>query len=277
LGEVRELRRESLAMDLVECDAVVAYGAPMSVDELETAGRLKVISCHSCPRELRSAAADRGIVVYEVSTLWETVADLTAGLVLAVARQIPQADAAVRQGQWSRADLKVRFSGRDVFGRTLGIVGLGRIGALLARRMSGFGMRMLYHDIRRQPDLESAFGLRFARLTEVVAAADFLVVLVPLNDSTRGLMDDAMFQLMKPDAFFINTSRGAVVDEDALIRALRSRRIAGAALDVFTREPLASDSPLLELSNVVLTPHLGGSTMDSDMALVEAVRRRLRD
>jgi len=222
------------------------------------------------------AAATRcGVRVTLVPSLWDTVADMALALMFAAARNVAGADAAIRRGEWGRTDLKVRYSGLDVFGKTLGIVGLGRIGAILARRVRGFDMRLLYYDTVHKPDLEAELGLAYRPLDDLLAESDIISIQLPLTDATRGLIGERAFRLMKRDAILVNTARGAILDEEALCRALRERGIAAAGLDVVTQEPLPPDSPLLALDNVVLAPHLGGSTKECDGALVEDALRVL--
>jgi glyoxylate reductase len=151
--------------------------------------------------------------------------------------------------------------GQDVHGATLGIVGAGRIGSAVARRAQGFAMRIAYHNRRLAPELESATGARYQPFDQLLAESDVIVVLVPLSAETRGMFGTREFALMKPDATFVNVSRGPVVDEAALYAALRAGRPGYAALDVFEREPIGADHPLLTLPNVTAVPHIGSATV----------------
>jgi phosphoglycerate dehydrogenase-like enzyme len=259
------------------CVGIVCYSPPFDAQALEGAERLRVISCHACPPELRAAAEARGIHVHSVDSLWDTVADLTIGLMFATARKIAQADAAIRQGRWVHEDLKIPFSGHDIFGRSLGIVGLGRIGKIMVRRLRGFDLKVTYNDIQRQPELEDELGLVFQPLDRLLADSDIVVILLPLNDLTGGLIGAELLRSMRRDSILINTSRGAVLDEGALVAMLKEGALAGAGLDVFSTEPLAPGNPLIALDNVVLTPHLGGSTQECDQDMVSAVVRALAD
>jgi phosphoglycerate dehydrogenase-like enzyme len=269
--------QEQLRPRLDRYDGMIVYVPRMDGDLLDAARNVKVIACHSCPPEVLAAATQRGIHVAVTPTLWDTVADMTVALMFAAARNIPQVDAAIRRGEWGRdTDLKVRFSGRDIFGKTLGILGLGRIGTLVARRVQGFDMRLLYHDPVRKESLEQALRLQYRTLPDLLAESDILIVLSALNDSTRGLLGEAELRSMKRDAILVNTARAAIIDPQALYRALQERWIAAAGLDVFMAEPLQADDPLLTLDNVVVTSHLGGSTKECDMALVEDTLRVLR-
>lgn len=231
---------------------------------LDAAPRLRVIS--SCSVGVDhidlAAATARGIPVgHTPGVLTETTAELAFGLLLAAARRIPEADRFVREGGWTwerrwEPDLLL---GSDLHGAVLGIVGVGAIGTAVARRARGFGMRILGWSRRRRPEALEA-GVEFVELDALLAAADFVSVHLALTPETHHRIDAAALARMKPSALLVNTSRGEVVDEVALARALAEGRLAGAALDVFDREPLAPDSPLLELDRVVLTPHIGSAS-----------------
>lgn len=259
-------------------EGAIVYVPRWDEGMLDAAHSLKVIACHSCPPAVQLSARRRGIYVSVTPTLLDTVADMTLALMFAAARNISQVDASIRRGQWGTGiDLKARYSGLDVFGKTLGILGLGRIGSIVARRVKGFDMRLLYHDQVRKVEMEQSLPIEYRSLQELLAESDILLVLAALNDSTRGLIGEAELSCMKRDAILINTARAAIIDQHALYHALKERRIAAAGLDVFWEEPLKGDSPLLALDNVTVTSHLGGSTKGCDMALVEDVLRVLRN
>ncbi len=266
---------QDLAETIAQYDAMIVYSPRFDPGLLAEARRLKTIACHACPSEMLAAATSRGICVTLVPSLWDTVADMTLALMFAAARNIAQADAAIRRGEWGQTDLKVRYSGCDVFGKTLGILGLGRIGAILARRVRGLDMRLLYYDAVRKPQLEEELGIEYRPLDDVLAEADIVSIHLPLTEETRGLVGEREFRRMKRDAILVNTARGAIIDEGALCRALQERWIAAAGLDVLTEEPIPANSPLLALDNVVLAPHLGGSTKECDGVLVEDTLRVL--
>ncbi|MFK3919590.1 2-hydroxyacid dehydrogenase [Pseudomonas fulva] len=210
----------------------------------------------------------RGIVLTNTpDVLTETTADTGFALILATARRVVELANWVRDGHW-RSGLGPAQFGSDVHGKTLGIVGMGRIGEALARRAAaGFGMQVIYHSQRPKPDVEARYGARRFALDELLAQADFVCLTVPLSAATEGLIGRGELALMKPEAILINISRGRVVDEQALIDALETRRIRGAGLDVFVQEPLAADSPLLRLDNVVATPHIGSATEETRQAM----------
>ncbi len=193
--------------------------------------------------------------------LTDATADLTWALLLATARRVPEAERFLRSGRftgWSPTLLP----GAAVAGKTLGIVGAGRIGAEVARRGRGFRTRILYNSRRPNPELEAELGAERKPLRELLSESDFVSLHVPLAEKTRHLIDREAFKLMKPEAILVNTSRGPVVEEAALEEALREGKIAGAGLDVYEDEPAVRPG-LLELENVVLLPHIGSATRDS--------------
>jgi len=192
----------------------------------------------------------------------EATADLHIGLVIAVARRMLEGDRAVREGVFPGGQSSF-FEGTSVFGKTIGLIGGGgRIGRAVARRAHGFSMEILYWGPRRKSaEDETVWGMEFVPLDELLARSDFVSVHAPLNEGTRHLVGERELALMKPTAFLVNTARGAIVDEAALVRALQEKRIAGAGLDVFEHEPSVSKE-LLAMPNVVLTPHMGSAVAE---------------
>lgn len=199
--------------------------------------------------------------------LTETTADTGFALILATARRVVELANMVRAGQWNRNIGPAHF-GSDVHGKTLGIIGMGRIGEALAQRGHfGFGMPVVYHSHSPKPAVEQRFNAQYRSLTELLQQADFICLTLPLTAETEKLIGAREFALMRPQSIFINISRGKVVDEGALIEALQQNRIRAAGLDVFEREPLRHDSPLLQLNNVVATPHIGSATHETREAM----------
>ena len=199
--------------------------------------------------------------------LTETTADTGFALILATARRVVELANRVRDGQWTRNIGPAHF-GSDVHGKTLGIIGMGRIGEALAQRGHfGFGMPVIYHSHSPKPAVEQRFNAQYRSLDELLQQADFVCLTLPLTAETEGLIGARQFALMRPETIFINISRGKVVDEAALIQALSERQIRAAGLDVFEREPLSHDSPLLQLDNVVATPHMGSATHETREAM----------
>ena len=207
------------------------------------------------------AATERGIVVTNTpGVLTDTTADLAFTLLMAASRRISEADRFLRSGRWHQWEIDM-FCGHDIYQHTLGILGLGRIGRGMAQRARGFEMRVIYHDaVRATPEEESEWGIEYVDRDTLFRDADFLSIHVPLNEHTRHLVGSAEFELMKPTAVLVNTSRGPVVDEQALAQALERGQIASAGLDVFEEEPTVHPG-LLALENVVLVPHIGSASI----------------
>jgi glyoxylate reductase len=220
-------------------------------------------------------ARQRGIVVTNTpDVLTETTADLAFALLLATARRLPEAERLLRSGQWGHWS-PFWCTGLDVYGKTLGIVGMGRIGQAVARRAAGFGMRILYNSRSPKPDVDTRLGCSFCSLDQLLAESDFVVILTALSDETRGLIGRREFSLMKKTAILINVARGAVVDEEALYHALKERRIWAAGLDVYAHEPIPAGHPLLTLDNVVALPHIGSATVETRMNMARLAIRNL--
>ena len=254
-----ELGGEELAALLDGADAYVAGSAHVTRDVLERAPRLKVVSRRGVGFERidLAAARDLGILVtIATGTNQHAVADHVFALLLAAARHIIEANRSVAEGRWES------FIGPELRGKTLGIIGLGRVGKGVARRALGFGMRMLATDPVRDDEFARANGVTYVALEELLAAADVVSVNASLNDTTRGLLGAQALARMKHGAILINTARGGIVDERALAGALRGGALHAAGVDVFEREP-PGDSPLIGLPNVVLTPHTAAYTHEA--------------
>ena len=211
------------------------------------------------------AARERGIIVTNTpDVLTEATADLTFALLLAAARRITEADAAIRREEFPAWGLEQALTGIDVHGKTLGIVGMGRIGTAVARRgRLGFDMRLLYHNRGRSEAVERELGAKRASFERLLEASDFVCVHVPLTEETRHMFDRSAFERMKSTAILVNVSRGPVVDEAALVRALEQGNIAGAGLDVYENEPDVLPGLLALRERVVLAPHLGSATQET--------------
>ncbi|MBI2910659.1 MAG: D-glycerate dehydrogenase [Chloroflexi bacterium] len=226
------------------------------------------------------AATRRGVLVgHTPGVLTETTADFAFALLLATARRVVEADAFVRQGAWVAAGgwSPTMLVGAEVFGGTLGIIGLGRIGLAVARRARGFDMRVLYHSRHRSPEAEADLGLVYApTLEELLSECDFVSLHVPLTPESRHLVGERALAQMKPTAILVNTSRGGVVDSGALAAALAEGRLAGAGLDVMETEPLSPDHPLASLPNVVLTPHIASASRATRRRMAEMAVENLR-
>src|SRR5919112_707849 len=241
---------------------------------------LKVISSYSTGFEhidVKEATA-RGIyVTYTADILAEATADLAFGLILACARNIVCADEYIRNKKWKIAWSPDLMLGYNVHGSTLGIIGLGRIGSAVARRARGFNMKILYHNRKRNQQLESELRVTYVELDELLAQSDFVSIHTTLNSASHQLIDRTKLRLMKKTTFLINTARGQVVKEVDLVNSLKRNQIAGAGLDVFEIEPLPRSSPLLKMKNVVLLPHIGSATYQTRSKMAEVAARNLLD
>lgn len=256
--------REELVAALAAADgALVMLSDRVDGALLDAAPRCRVIANMAVGYDNIDlpACTARGVLVTNTpGVLTETTADLTLALMLAAARRVVEGQKLIESGGWTGWH-PMFMTGVDVHGATLGIVGAGRIGSAVARRARGFGMRILYYNRRPNPALEQEVGAVYCGMDELLQAADFVSVLVPLSVETRGLIGDRELALMKPTAVLVNTARGPIVDEQALYAALRDRRIYAAGLDVFAREPIPADHPLLSLPNCICVPHVGSATV----------------
>ncbi len=267
--------REELLAALRDCEGFLSM-APYRVDDalLDAAPGLKVVSNHAVGVDNIDVAAckKRGVLVGNTpDVLTDTVADVTWALLLATAWRVVEADELVRGGQWG--GLKpTDYWGADVTGATLGIVGFGRIGQAVARRARGFGMTVLYSSREAKPEAEQEAGARRVELDELLRHSDFVSLHCALAPETRGLIGAEQLKQMKPSAILVNTARGAIVDQTALVEALKTTAIRGAGLDVFAVEPVPQGDAITHLPNVVLTPHIGSATEKTrtQMALIAA-------
>ncbi len=222
------------------------------------------------------AASARGIRVSNTpGVLTDATADLAFSLILAVARRVVEGDSRTRSGKWGPW-APFGFLGSEVTGKTLGIIGLGQIGKEVARRAKGFRMPILYHNRKRIPENEELqLGAKYVDLETLLKESDFVSIHVLLNDQSRGLIGANELGLMKPSAFLINVSRGPVINENALVEALRTKKIAGAGLDVYEKEPKLAEG-LAELNNTVLTPHIGSATIETRIAMGKLAVKNLK-
>jgi len=268
VGEVRmatSTDEDAIINEIGDIDGVVVRArGGVTRRILEHAPRLKVVGRHGTGVDNIDigAATEHGVqVVRTPEANTEAVAEHAVGLMLALSKKIVQGDAGIRSGNF---DARYSLMGREMSGRVLGVAGFGRIGRRVAQICHfGLGMPILYCDVRPAPELERQLGARRLELHELLASAEYISVHVPLLPQTRGLIGEAEFALMRPDAMFFNTSRGPVVDEGALYRALAAGTIAGAGIDVYEEEPTPADNPLFGLENVVLTPHMSANTEEA--------------
>lgn len=260
--------RATLLRMIPDYDGLLVRTTSYRIDAevMDRAPNLRVIGRHGVGVDHIdvAAAVERGITVVNAPEAnSQGVAEYAVGLMLMVARGMRHADAAVRTGDWSKRD---QLIGAELNGGTLGIVGLGRVGSRVAQICrGGFQMRTHYFDIVRKHEFESDLGVEYHSFDDVVAEADILTVHVPLTDLTRGMINDDVLGRMKANAILINTSRGPVVELDALVAAISSGHVAGAGIDVFPDEPLPTEHPILQLPQVVVSPHMASH---SEMSMV---------
>ncbi|MDE1167278.1 MAG: D-glycerate dehydrogenase [Pseudomonas sp.] len=262
--------RERLRQALPQAHGLLGASLKLDANLLAGASQLQAVSSVSVGVDNYDLAylKQRGIVLTNTpDVLTQTTADTGFALVLAAARRVVELATLVRNGEWTKNIGPAQF-GTDVHGKTLGIIGMGRIGEALAQRGHfGFDMPIIYNSHSPKPAVDQRFNARHVSLDSLLQQADFVCLTLPLTAETEKLIGARQFALMRPGSIFINISRGKVVDEAALINALQSRQIRAAGLDVFEREPLDPHSPLLQLDNVVATPHIGSATEETREAM----------
>jgi len=270
-SESEKVPREILLKEVAEAVALWSVTADSINQEVFAAApNLKIVSNMAVGYNNIDieAAKEKGVIVTNTpGVLTETTADLTFGLLLATARRMMEAENAVRKGNWTSWS-PMGYTGMDVGGATLGIIGMGRIGEAVARRAKGFDMRVLYNNRNRKLEAEAEHGFEFMELDGLLAEADFVVILTPLTPETVGLISVRELKLMKGTAVLINVSRGGIVDEIALFDALKEGTIWAAGLDVFKTEPVPLDNPLLTLPNVTVLPHIGSASIKTRLAMM---------
>lgn len=266
-SETEPVPAEVLWTELAHADGLLSFFTDRwDRERLGWAPKLKVLANMAVGYDNIDVAActERGILVTNTpGVLTEATADLTFALLMATARRIPEADKLVRAGGWTM-NAPTFMAGRQVYGATLGIIGMGRIGQAVARRGLGFGMRVLYHN--RRP-IESGFPAEYRDLDALLAESDFVVILCPRTPETVGLIGARELGLMKETAVLVNAARGGIVDEAALYEALATGRLWAAGLDVWAEEPVPVSNPLLQLSNLVALPHIGSATIETRTAM----------
>jgi D-3-phosphoglycerate dehydrogenase len=253
------LSEDVLASEASDVDGmIVRVPAFVTRKVLENARRLKVVGRFGVGYENIDvdAATEKGVVVtYTPGANTLSVAEHVIGLMFALAKQITQTDNAVRKHDW---EMRLHYSGMELAEKTLGMVGFGRVGTHLAKLARGLGMSVLVFDPYVAREKAGELGVELLTLEPLLTRSDFIVICCALTDETRGLIGEKALALLKPTAYLVNVARGPIVDEQALIKALRNKRIAGAALDVFEKEPPDPNNPLLKLENVILSPHIAG-------------------
>lgn len=273
LGDVQQ----QLLEHAQDADGMIGAGRVLNATNIHTARRLKVISSVSVGYDNYDVdyLTKKGIqLCHTPHVLTESTADLAFTLLMSVARQVGHLDQWTKTGQWQRTVGAAQF-GQDIFAKTLGIIGLGHIGAAIARRgFYGFNMNILYHNRREKLELAQPLNAQYRSLKDLLQQSDFVIVAVDLNAQSKALIGAEEFDLMQKHAVFVNISRGSVVDENALITALKQQKIFAAGLDVYQKEPLQS-SELFELDNVVTMPHVGSATEETRQKMVHLAYQNL--
>jgi len=260
--------REYFLQKISNADGVIAFpSVTTNIDSeaIDAAGKLKVISCYSVGYDHIdvSYATKKGIIVTNTpGVLTDATADIAFGLILMAGRRMSEGERIIRSGNWTTWGPRFLL-GRQVSGASLGIVGLGRIGQAVAKRAKGFGMDLFYTGRTRKESLEQELGIKYLPFDDLIAECDFISLHCPLNSETEGMIGTAEFERMKNTAVLVNTSRSRVVDTEALYLALKNGQIAAAGVDVYDSEPIAEDSPLLELENIAMTPHIGSASHET--------------
>ena len=249
---------------LKEATAVLVGTEPVNAAYLDKAPKLRMVARFGVGYDSVDVeeCTKRGIIVtHTPEVLSSGVADHTWALILSYNRHIPLADTFTRT-KWAKREGFIPF-GWDTEGKTLGILGLGRIGLEVLKRAKGFPVDTIYYDVYRREDLEKEYGVEYVSFDELLRRSDIITIHLSLQETTRGIINKDALTKMKPNALIVNTSRGPVIDEAALIEALQKKQIGGAALDVYEKEPTPLDNPLLKLDNVVLTPHCASATWET--------------
>lgn len=265
-NEEEPVPKEVLFQEAEQADGLICMVSE-KVDKalIEHGKRLKVIANVAVGYDNIDVeeATKRGIIVTNTpNVLTETTADLGFALLMVTARRIIEANKFIAENRW-REWGPFLLAGADIHHKTIGIVGMGRIGEAIARRANGFSMSVLYHNRSRRPEAEKHIGAQYVSFEELLERSDFVVSVVPYSKESHEMFDKQAFAKMKKSAIFINISRGGVVDEQALYDALKNKEIAAAGLDVFAKEPIGSDSPFMALDNCVCLPHIGSASVET--------------
>ncbi len=268
------ISKKLLMSKIKDKDGLVCYPYDsIDSDVISAAIKLKAISTYSVGYDHidTKMASKRGIVIgYTPEVLTRATADLTMALMLSLFRRIPEGDKLIRDDKWRTVFGPYEFLGTDLYQKTLGIFGMGRIGKAVAKRASGFEMNVIYHNRTRLPKKEeSALRVRYVSLEDLFRTSDIVSIHSPHTSQTHEIVNLKLFKKMKKTAFLINTARGKIVNEKDLVFALKRRIIAGAGLDVFQKEPIDSNHPIAKLNNVILMPHSGSATVETRRRMAE--------
>jgi len=255
----RPYKKEEMLNLVSDIDGIIIGIDELSAEIIERANKLKVISKYGTGLDNIdiNIATEKKITVTNTPTAnVDAVADLTFGLILSLARRIPEADRKTKSSKWEK------ITGKSVWEKTLGIIGLGKIGRQVVKRAQGFKMNILVYELIKDEKFAQNYNIKYVNLEELLQKSDYITIHIPLNDTTRHMIDHKELEQVQAGSFLINTSRGGIVNEEALYNALKNKKLRGAALDVYVNEP-PQKSPLMELDNIIMTPHIGAYTEEA--------------
>jgi glyoxylate reductase len=262
------LSKKQLQKEVRDIDAIILGTDNFDGELINSATRLKIIARFGVGYnnvDIKSSTRKKIFVTYTPDVLSDAVADLTFGFILAFSRKIIQANEYVRIAKWG--EIPPFPLGSDLKNKTLGIIGLGRIGIKVAERACAFNMRLIYFSRNRKNRIEKKYGIEFRTFKNLLKESDYISINVPLTKETKNMIGKEEFKIMKKNAFLVNTARGDVIDQKSLYQVLKNKRIAGEGLDVFQQEPIPSNDPILKLQNVILTPHIGSGTAETRLSM----------
>jgi len=255
----RPYKKEEMLNLVSDIDGIIIGIDELSAEIIERANKLKVISKYGTGLDNIdiNIATEKKITVTNTPTAnVDAVADLTFGLILSLARRIPEADRKTKSSKWEK------ITGKSVWEKTLGIIGLGKIGRQVVKRAQGFKMNILVYELIKDEKFAQNYNIKYVNLEELLQKSDYITIHIPLIDTTRHMIDHKELEQVQAGSFLINTSRGGIVNEEALYNALKNKKLRGAALDVYVNEP-PQKSPLMELDNIIMTPHIGAYTEEA--------------
>ncbi len=277
---LNQLNDSHFLQDLKTVDAALGLTNQVNADFLDLVPNIKVVSSISVGYnhfDIDELTRRNIMATHTPHVLNDTVADMVMGLILATARRIPELDHYVKNKKWTSL-LPTHYYGLDVHHKTLGIIGMGRIGKTIAKRAHlGFDMKVLYHSRTKKEDVEELFDAEYRKLEQLLQESDYVVLITPLTEETRGMISYKEFKLMKETAIFINASRGPTVIEKDLIKAIENKEIKAAGVDVYEQEPTPHDNPLLQFKNVVTLPHIGSATLETELKMSKMATQNVLD
>jgi|Deesub1362A_J573_1020465.scaffolds.fasta_scaffold00012_13 phosphoglycerate dehydrogenase-like enzyme len=278
--QLRRVDIEDIKEDLADADALIASPGQYVNERLISAAekmRLLIVHGSGYDKVDVDACTKKGVIVLNApDAIARAVAEHALGLTISLLRKIALGDRVVRSGEWWAGSRKRSFVGTNVYGKTVGIIGLGHIGRILSNLFQCMGAEVLYWSRRRRPNMEESLGIRYVSIEELLRSSDIIIVSLALTPETEHFLDKDRINMVKDGAVIVNISRGRIIDEEALIKALESGKLGGVALDVFEKEPLPPGSLLMKFDNVVLTPHIAGFTEEAKIGTARLVYKLLK-